>query len=291
LEVTGGSFLRDGNSTYPATISSFTMDKYEVTVSRMANYVIDYLQSRGGPPALGAGKNPHNAQDPGWKASYSAFMPKQDSSAEFVSMLNCTWPAPLDGGGGAGGGAGAGGGSGASTGGAAGSGGAASGATYFDSRRTLPANCVTFYVAYAFCIWDGGRLPTEAEWNYAATGGDQQRYYPWSPTPTDKLIDTDRAVFGTAPLGLVGVKNGAGRYGQLDLAGNVSEWTSDYFLPLYPQTCVDCLTTTVANDRSLRGGSYVDLAVVLSTPFRNSRAPNTVKPHVGLRCVHDLVSN
>ena len=46
-----------------------------------------------------------------------------------------------------------------------------------------PINCVTFYVSYAFCIWDGGRLPTEAEFEFAAAGGSDDRLYPWGDTP------------------------------------------------------------------------------------------------------------
>ena len=49
-------------------------------------------------------------------------------------------------------------------------------------HETLPLNCVDWYEAYAFCIWDGGFLPSEAEWEYAAAGGDELREYPWGST-------------------------------------------------------------------------------------------------------------
>src|SRR5439155_17977855 len=43
-----------------------------------------------------------------------------------------------------------------------------------------PLDCISWYEAFAFCIWDGGYLPSDAEWNYAAAGGAEQRAYPWS---------------------------------------------------------------------------------------------------------------
>src|SRR6202007_2812018 len=50
------------------------------------------------------------------------------------------------------------------------------------TQENLPMNCVNWYESYAFCIWDGGFLPSEAEWEYAAAGGSQQREYPWGAT-------------------------------------------------------------------------------------------------------------
>src|SRR6185312_9797256 len=95
--------------------------------------------------------------------------------------------------------------------------------------------CITWYEAYAFCIWDGGFLPSEAEWNYAAAGGSEQRAYPWTTTST---IDCSYANYAGADgggqcqaggLDDVGSQSpqGDGKYGQSDLAGNAWEWTLD----------------------------------------------------------------
>src|SRR5204863_2775333 len=63
------------------------------------------------------------------------------------------------------------------------------------SNETKPVNCLDWYSAFAFCAWDGGRLATEAEWNYAAAGGSEQRYYPWSIPPTSTAIDDSYAAY------------------------------------------------------------------------------------------------
>jgi hypothetical protein len=63
------------------------------------------------------------------------------------------------------------------------------------AHANLPMNCMNWYEAFAFCAWDGGRLPTEAEWNYAAAGGDQQRAYPWSSPPGALVLDAAHASY------------------------------------------------------------------------------------------------
>jgi formylglycine-generating enzyme required for sulfatase activity len=149
-------------------------------------------------------------------------------------------------------------------------------------------NCVDWYVASAFCIWDGGRLPTEAEWNYAAAGGDQQRYYPWSDPPTDETIDETRAALAN-PLP-VGSKSpaGDGRWGQADLAGNLAEWVLDYGYNLldYPVPCVDCANTVEPSDgsRGFRGGSFGAAPEDNYTGLPGSIVPEARLVTLGLRC-------
>jgi hypothetical protein len=74
------------------------------------------------------------------------------------------------------------------------------------SAESHPMNCINWYEANAFCIWDGGRLPSEAEWNYTAAGGSQQRQYPWGATAPDLYV---RELLW-----------GGGRHGLLRIAGN-----------------------------------------------------------------------
>ena len=123
-------------------------------------------------------------------------------------------------------------------------------------------NCVTWYEAYAFCIWDGGFLPTAAEWGYAAAGGDEQREYPWGSAPPgtgnacaiyDCYYPSGQGVCSslanTPPVGTP--SSGAGRWGQLDLVGLTFVWVLDYNAS-YVSPCVDCAALTGGFNRQQR---------------------------------------
>lgn len=168
------------------------------------------------------------------------------------------------------------------------------------ARRTSPGadraaiNRVTWYAAYAFCIWDDGYLPSEAEWNFAASGGAEHRVFPWSQPPSSTNIQCSSACYGSccsAGPSPVGERDGgAGRWGQADLGGNVWEWCLDrddarLVPPLYPSgACDDCVTLGPGTARVFRGGGYDFSVPGLHAARRWSGAPNGTNQYAGVRC-------
>ena len=132
------------------------------------------------------------------------------------------------------------------------------------SQENLPINCVDWYEAYAFCIWDGGFLPSEAEWEYVAAGGSQQREYPWGST--DPGTANQYAIYDcyySDGQPCMGVRHraggdgdaGSGHWGQLDMAGEVSQWTLDWYAT-YVDPCPDCAYLATGPTRVFRGGGF-----------------------------------
>jgi formylglycine-generating enzyme required for sulfatase activity len=168
------------------------------------------------------------------------------------------------------------------------------------SNDNRPVASVIWYVAFAFCIWDGGRLPTEAEWNYAAAGGSEQRVYPWGDTPPDCTYANyypGSAHCVPLPYGdtnNVGAESprGDGKWGQSDLAGNVSEWNLDWETEPYPQaSCVNCTNAveppsspTQYPVRVFRGGGFTAFPSDLLSSSRGADYPYTHYADYGARC-------
>ena len=235
----------------PATLSAFELDKYELSVGRLRQYV-NYLAGGGALPAAGSGKHSHlnggqgladgskaGSYEAGWDASWNSNIP---TGANALS----TWTKNLD----------------CSTG---------TYATFTASagaNEALPVTCLDWYEAHAFCIWDGGFLPSEAEWRYAAAGGDEQRMYPWGSSAPgtmsqyllyDCYYPTGSAGNCTSLANIAKVGSttlGAGRFGQLDLSGSVWEWTLDVYSAKFVSPCTDCANLSGGTDRVLPGGGF-----------------------------------
>jgi formylglycine-generating enzyme len=272
-EVPGGSYDRsyDGLSTgftsasSPATVSKFRLDAYEVTVGRFRQFVTAW--DAGYVPAAGAGKHTHLNQgqglastaggyEGGWSASYAAGI-ATSASAWNTNLTGGTWTATAG------------------------------------SSENLPIVMITWYEAYAFCIWDGGFLASEAEWNFAAAGGGDQRAYPWSaayPPGSTAISCSDANYAGCTAntTNAVGTESpaGDGKWGQSDLAGNVWEWTLDAYAT-YAAPCADCADATVGTVQVARGGGYQANPATtqyLLVSFRGSFAPGTRYNNIGTRC-------
>jgi len=248
----------------PATVSSFRLDKYLVTVGRFRQFVSAW--KAGYTPKAGSGKHAHlnggnglnattGGYEPGWVvADDSNLAPTDDNlacDASFATWTNTT-----------------------------------------SGHENLPINCLSWYEAYAFCIWDGGFLPSEAEWEYAAAGGSEQREYPWGGAapgtgyaiyncdfPNGSEGCTDAA--SIAPVGYAA--QGAGLWGQLDLAGDVFEWNLDFY-DTYVDPCTDCADFATPTARVLRGGAFYYSLSTLLPPNRVDVPPTYRGNYIGFRC-------
>jgi cysteine-rich repeat protein len=254
--VTGGTFNRSNDPNFPATVSDFRLDTYEISAGRFKHFVADYRQDM---IAEGAGANPNNPSDTGWDPAWTASLPS--NSTTLISAIQChsayqAWTA---------------------------------------GRDNLPMNCIDWFQAEAFCIWDGGRLPTEAEWNYAAAGGSSQWLYPWGNTAPDCSFAnyhgaSDGADFclvpgagSTSPVGSLS-PNGDGKFGQADLAGNVWEWLQDWAVDPYTNPSHDGANLTVSDFRAIRGGNFGHNVEYLLTSHRDLNYAAVPSIGGGARC-------
>ena len=271
----------------PATVSSFRLDKYLVTVGRFRQFVAAWNGGTGYFPAAGSGKHTYlnggqglsnNGDAGGYETGWDAVDWNNTTDIEPTTPnLQCGSPggsytAPI----------------------------AYTWTNTAGSQENLPISCVTWYESYAFCIWDGGFLPSEAEWEYAAAGGLAQLEYPWgSAAPGTACPGTgcDYAVHGCfypdGSGGCTGVANiapvgyaslGGGEFGQLDLAGEVNEWTLDLWAAAYAP-CIDCANLAPAlPGRVYRGGEYDYPASYIVPSYRNDNYPSNRENGLGFRC-------
>ena len=269
-----GSYKRsyDGvtltDPSHDATVSSFRLDTYEITVGRFRAFVDAGRGTQASPPAAGAGAHPA-IPGSGWDPAWNTNLPVDTTALRNVIACNDTYqtwtPTP-------------------------------------GANEQRAMNCLTWYDAFAFCIWDGKRLPTEAEWNFAAAGGDEQRAFPWSMpasstsvTPDDASYDvgdpdrcmgdgvpgcsmTDVLDVGSKPAGLA-------RWKHADLGGNLWEWAFDWYADPYRITpCNDCADLGATTQRVVRGGGYFAESRFMRAGYREGYAPYARDAGFGARC-------
>lgn len=244
---------------HDATVSDFFLDRFEVTVGRFRTFLAQY---DGTPPAEGAGAHPLIAGS-GWKTEWNAELLTHEA---LLAQLHChplsTWTdAPAD-------------------------------------NENKPMACAKWYEMFLFCMWDGGRLPTEAEWEYAAAGGLSNYRYPWGPADVTPLLAAPDCSFGGTtgtcaaddipPVGSFPM--GESKNGIRDLAGSFWEYTLDKYSDVwYAQggaTCVDCanLDQPSTMGRTIRGGAF-DMGVgEMRAVRRDSIIPTYRAQYLGFRC-------
>ena len=159
-------------------------------------------------------------------------------------------------------------------------------------RADHPVVNVNWYSAVAYCRWSGKRLPSEAEWEYAARGG-LNATFPWGNEPAEKR----RANYAESGLGTTSPVGAypANGYGIFDMAGNVWEFVADEWEPYSSMPVknpvaggnrfVDATSfLKVRTRRVIRGGSFDGSPVNLWVEYRDSHPPNGSRDFVGFRC-------
>lgn len=183
-----------------------------------------------------------------------------------------------------------------------------------DGKDNHPVVHVSYEDAMAYCNWAGRRLPTEAEWEFAARGGKQDKIYFWGDL-TDKLSSYVNSWEGEFPVDNTqadGFEKSApvktyppNGYGLYEISGNVWEWTSDWYSSQYYKYCKENSITNnpkgpkeafnpnnpYVDERVIRGGSFLCNASYCASYRVSSRMatdPNTSLEHLGFRTVMDL---
>jgi formylglycine-generating enzyme required for sulfatase activity len=267
LVVPGGTFDRANDPAGPATIAAFRLDRFEVTVGRFRRFVAAGGGTAALVPPAGLGAHP-SLLGSGWQSSWNAELEPDAASlmARLQSGPGHTWTnAP-------------------------------------GANEARPINHVVWLEAFAFCAWDGGRLPTEAELSFAAVGGSEQRVYPWSVPPSSSVIDSSYAAHDCLgdglpacadadlrPVGSYSPK-GDGRWGHADLVGNVAEWALDQWNAAWLLPCTDCarLRADLYTFRISGGGDYRTDPSDLTGAKRRDLSAFYRWDRQGLRCARRL---
>lgn len=151
-----------------------------------------------------------------------------------------------------------------------------------NSKNNHPVLQVSWNDASAYCQWAERRLPSEAEWEKAACGTDG-RVYPWgNQIPNTTFLNYDESIGETTEVG--SYPAGASPYGALDMAGNVWEWTADWY-GTYPSSLVNNPIGVVNGKyRTLRGGSWYFYDYLARCSNRDVSTPDASNDNLGFRC-------
>ncbi|MEU0932541.1 formylglycine-generating enzyme family protein [Embleya sp. NPDC005971] len=170
-----------------------------------------------------------------------------------------------------------------------------------DERRDHPVVHITWNDADAYCRWAGKRLPSEAEWEYAARGGLVQRRYPWGDEREPDgvyMCNIWRGNFpakntaedgyrGTAPVDAFPPN----AYGLYNMAGNVWEWCADWWSPRHLGPSDNPRGPQTGHDKVMRGGSYLchdSYCNRYRLAARTANTPDSSSANAGFRCARDL---
>ena len=157
---------------------------------------------------------------------------------------------------------------------------------YFNSMDNLPVQSVSWYDAEAFCEWDGGKLPSEAQWERASRG-DHGNEFPWGNKFEPGLSNTgdEDWPLGTAPVG--SYKKDKSAFGIYDMAGNVSEWVYDWYHP-YPGSKYKSQQYgkkfKVIRGAGWGGNGHYALKMYQRGAYRLYLNPQTADEDLGFRC-------
>lgn len=148
-----------------------------------------------------------------------------------------------------------------------------------------PVVYVTWQQAAAYCAWEGGRLPTEAEWEKAARGTKNTLYAWGDQLPNANLVNLNNYVGITTAVGLF--PRGQSAYGLMDMGGNVREWVSDWFATDYYQhsPAKNPQGPETGEKKVLKGAAFRDQVVFGRAANRLTHVPNSPGNVRGFRCV------